>query len=224
MSEEKKKGPARDLPQDVLDIAHRVWLAGLGALSTAQDEGDRLFRQLVDRGREMEGQGRETVQGAAGRARATAGSVREGARTSAESVRESARSAAEGVGEALDARVGSVLSRLGVPTRSEIHELTRRIEELNAQVERLHRAPAPAAPKPASTVPVKPVSSPAARPVPTSGTKPAGGAKSGGGAKTERSTAAGTGAGTSAGKATAAKPSAPKPPGTKKPGTGEGGA
>lgn len=221
MSEEKKKGAARDLPQDVLDVAHRVWLAGLGALSTAQDEGDRLFRQLVERGREMEGQGRDTIKDAAERARATAGSVTEGARTSAGTVRESARSAAEGIGEALDARVGSVLSRLGVPTRSEIHELTRRIEQLNAQVERLHKTPAPASPPPAPTVTAKPVPSPTARPVPTSGTKAVGGSKAAGGAKAAGGKKAA--GGTTAGGGTT--PTAgTKPAGGKKPDKGEGGA
>jgi polyhydroxyalkanoate synthesis regulator phasin len=108
------------LPQEILDSAHRVWLAGLGALASAEEEGSRLFKQLVDRGRELEGKSRSGLRGA-------------GAKV---------RSQAEDLGDALDSRVSSVLHRMGVPTRDEIHELTRRVEELNAKVDRLRAAPA----------------------------------------------------------------------------------
>jgi poly(hydroxyalkanoate) granule-associated protein len=169
MTEQKKTGTSRDLPQDVLDVAHRVWLAGLGALASAQEGSDRLFHQLVDRGREMEGSGRETVResvrGADKRVRATA-----------DNVRESARSAAEGVGDALDARVGSVLHRLGVPTRNEIKDLTHRVEELNRKIERLRTSPAAATPAPKARPAGKAASAVKAAP-PSS---PAGSAKAGG--------------------------------------------
>jgi hypothetical protein len=49
------------------------------------------------------------------------------------------------------------MHRLGVPTRDEIHRLTRKVEELNAKIERLHTPP-PAAPKGAAKpkAPAKP--------------------------------------------------------------------
>ena len=39
--------------------AHSIWLAGLGALAAAEDEGTRLFSQLVQRGRSVEALGRK---------------------------------------------------------------------------------------------------------------------------------------------------------------------
>jgi outer membrane murein-binding lipoprotein Lpp len=39
---------------------------------------------------------------------------------------------------------------MGVPTRDEIHELTRRVEELNAKVDRLRAAPAAGGARPAA--------------------------------------------------------------------------
>jgi hypothetical protein len=36
------------------DSARHVWLAGIGALAKAKDEGGRLFESLVERGREVE--------------------------------------------------------------------------------------------------------------------------------------------------------------------------
>lgn len=110
---------SRDLGDEVLDSAHRVWLAGLGALARAEEEGSRLFSQLVERGRETEG---KRSGGFGERARDTAGSV---------------RTAAETVGAGIEAQVGEVMRRLGVPTRDEIQELTRRVEELNARIDRM---------------------------------------------------------------------------------------
>ncbi|HYG61475.1 MAG TPA: phasin family protein [Thermoanaerobaculia bacterium] len=43
--------------RELKDTVHRVWLAGLGALATAQQserEGDTLFRELVKKGEEVE--------------------------------------------------------------------------------------------------------------------------------------------------------------------------
>lgn len=212
MAEDKKTGSVRDLPTEVLDVAHRVWLAGLGALATAQEGSDRLFRQLVDRGREMEGEGREKVREAGESAKSAAEGVRETARGAAERAREGVR----GVGGSFDATVGAVLQRLGVPTRDEIHELTRRIEDLNTQVERLRTAPAapparatPATPPKPPPITGSPVPSPATRPLPKGSVGPAagGGARkpAGGGAKKP---------------ATGGAASGP----AKKPGSGEGGA
>jgi len=121
----------KDLADEMLGSAHRVWLAGLGALARAEEEGSRLFSQLVERGRESEvaGRGRfdETVRGAAG----------------------SVRSAAETVSAGIEAQVGEVMRRMGVPTRDEIQELTRRVEELNAKIDRMGAsAPRPATAKP----------------------------------------------------------------------------
>jgi poly(hydroxyalkanoate) granule-associated protein len=142
----KTRDELKDLPADLFETAHRVWLAGLGALASAEKEGNRYFRQLVERGREVEGRGRESVRGAGERMRGGAAGV-------GEKVREGA----VGVGEALDARVTTVLHRLGVPTRNEIQDLTRRVEELNAKVERLRTPPPPAgAARPAPTKAVTP--------------------------------------------------------------------
>ncbi len=114
----------KEFSQELVDSAHRVWLAGLGALSVAEEEGGRLFRDLVERGRELEGRGR-----AAGGAARRAG--------------ERMRSRGREVGDALDARIGEVLARVGMPSRDEIQDLTRRVEELNAKIDRLGTASAP---------------------------------------------------------------------------------
>jgi len=159
MTDETTGGGGRrgkDLADEMLDSAHRVWLAGLGALARAEEEGSRLFSQLVERGRESEAAGRgrvdETVRGAADTVRGTADTV---------------RSAVGSVSAGIEAQVGEVMRRMGVPTREEIQQLTRRVEELAARIDRMGGTDAAgAAPKPPK--PPKPPKAP----------KTSGGAKS----------------------------------------------
>lgn len=147
----KKKGG--EVPREIADSAHRVWLAGLGALSRAQDEGGKFFRQLVEKGSELEGRGREKVEELVGKARDAAS----GARDKVEEARTKARTEVESRGEELssqisrvvDERVEKLLHRMGVPTRQEIQILTERVEALNRQVEKGQAAETPA--KAAST-------------------------------------------------------------------------
>ena len=42
------------LQDELTEQGHKVWLAGLGALATVEEEGTKLFNRLVDRGQEFE--------------------------------------------------------------------------------------------------------------------------------------------------------------------------
>jgi poly(hydroxyalkanoate) granule-associated protein len=121
------KDAAKKLQDELADSAHRIWLAGLGALAAAQEEGSKVFDRLVERGKDVESKGKDQ----AGKAR--------------ETVREKAETAWSTVGDRFDDTLTSALSRLGVPSREEIRNLTQKIEELNAKVEQL-KQPRPAAP------------------------------------------------------------------------------
>jgi len=43
--------------------AHRIWLAGLGALAVAEEEGTKVFSRLVDRGRKIEARDKAEAAG-----------------------------------------------------------------------------------------------------------------------------------------------------------------
>lgn len=137
---EKVRQTAKKVQQDVLESAHKVWLAGLGALSTVGEEGDRLFHDLVEKGRKMETKGkqeaREVKSDVESRVEGVKGRVEEGMKEA----RMRVEKGVDSVWGAVDERVGDVLNRLGVPTRDEIHRLTKRVEDLNAKIDGLRGA------------------------------------------------------------------------------------
>lgn len=112
----------KKMQDDLKDSAHRIWLAGLGALAVAEEEGTKLFSRLVDRGRDVEGRGKVEVDKAKAKM----------------------DNAWSDVSSKLDEAVSSALHRLGVPSREEIRNLTRRVEELSAKVESLRPRVTPA--------------------------------------------------------------------------------
>lgn len=116
----KKK--AKEVQKDLVESAHKIWLAGLGALAVATDEGSKLFDSLVSKGEEVEGKGKQQVE----KAKETVGGVK--------TVAESYWTTFE---QKLDEQITSVIHRLGVPTKDEIETLTKKVEDLTASIEKL---------------------------------------------------------------------------------------
>lgn len=130
MTEKTKEVSNADSVQEELTKRGRdVWLAGLGALATVEEEGSKLFSRLVDRGKHFEEERREKLD-----------EVRE----KAEKQRDEALSQLEEAGEETQSllldTVNSALERFGVPTRSEVDRLTEKVETLSNQVDELSEA------------------------------------------------------------------------------------
>lgn len=146
MAKKDPKEAFKDVQEDVRESAQKIWLAGLGALSVAEEEGSKLFRNLVEKGKAWEGKGREAVDD-------VKGDVEE----AVDRAKGRAENMWDRVEERLDDAVGNALNRLGVPSRDEIATLTRRVEDLTRVVENLKSEPAaekkPAARKTAAKKP-----------------------------------------------------------------------
>jgi len=130
----RKKAP-KDFEARVKDSAQRIWLAGLGAFALAEEEGGKLFKSLVSKGESFEDKGRDQFEKARDRFESLAEVARDKASEVAGGVRERAGTAWDRVGGNVDEAVASALHKVGVPTREEIHRLTRRIEHLTTLVE-----------------------------------------------------------------------------------------
>lgn len=112
-----------DVQAEVTESAHKVWLAGLGALALAQEGAGKLFDTLVTRGKDVEARGTGILRDARGRAETVIAKV----------------------GKEMDDQVVTVLHRVGVPTREDIATLNRRVEHLTASIEKLKTRPKPPA-------------------------------------------------------------------------------
>jgi len=126
---------------DVRESAHKIWLAGLGALATAEQEGSKLFKTLVEQGERYEAEGKQKLKEAKKDAEAASSRAKKVAEETADRARRAAEGAWEQIGGAFDDKLAKTLHRIGVPTREEINALSRRIEELTRAVERARAKP-----------------------------------------------------------------------------------
>ena len=116
----KKKASKSDLSESV----HRIWLAGLGALATAEEEGSKLFTSLVRKGKQYESSVKKPVDRAATRVKGTVKDVRGRAGKTVKKIE-----------RAFDDQVDAALHRVGVPTRKEIAQLNRKVQRLTEVIE-----------------------------------------------------------------------------------------
>ena len=145
---------AEQLSRGLADSAQQIWLAGVGAFQRAQHEGSKLFDALVKEGSTIEAATRKL---ATGRVDAVRDAVEERVGT----VRERAVDTWDRLEKVFEERVQRALTRLGVPSREDLVELTERVDQLTRALKQ--RGAAPAA-KPAAKAPAKAAKKAAAKP------------------------------------------------------------
>ena len=109
---------ARPLPA-IRDSAHQIWLAGLGALSLAEDESGKLFKTLVKRGKTFEEETKDRIDEIKAKL----------------DVRKTAADTVDKITDSLDDGMTEVLHRLGLPTKKEIDGLAKRVDRLTKTLE-----------------------------------------------------------------------------------------
>lgn len=117
----KTKSKETGLVPQAKQSARNVWLAGVGALATAEEEGIKYFESLVKKGEVYEKKNKSRLE-----------SMLDNVKDLGEDVSEIFGKAFAPVNKAMEA----TMHRLGVPTRNEISTLTKRVEELTKAVEK----------------------------------------------------------------------------------------
>lgn len=161
------------IAQDIKKYTNQIWLAGLGAFSKADGEGNKYFDALVTAGKDIEERGREGVMRQVEYANNRVEDVKNDVIQRAEDVREKANTTWDKVERVFDERVQRALTRLGIPSKADIDVLKEEIETLKKNIETLKKAKAPArttaAKKPAATK----TATAAKKPASTTAKKPA---------------------------------------------------
>ena len=116
MSTTNKRG--NNKPPVLRESAERIWLAGLGALALTEERGTKLFKTLVKKGEAFD--------------RATRSRLDKQIAT----VKDVPNTAIRRLEGSMEHTMTGMLHRFGIPTRREIHSLTRRVESLADSLEK----------------------------------------------------------------------------------------
>ncbi|MFW6348004.1 MAG: phasin family protein [Cyclonatronaceae bacterium] len=108
--------------------AREVWLAGLGALASVEEEGNKVFSRLVEKGTAFEERGRKKFDETYSEVSKTYSEL--------ETKLKSRFSKAEGE---LDENLQELIHKMGVPTQEEIGELNSQVEKLIKKVDELSK-------------------------------------------------------------------------------------
>jgi poly(hydroxyalkanoate) granule-associated protein len=106
--------------------ARQIWLAGLGAYTKAEDDAGRFFERLVHEGEQLETKTRGVV-----------GKQIKSVEDRVGDVRQKATGTWDRLETMFDERVSGALRRLGIHRREEIEAMERRIQVLEAELQKL---------------------------------------------------------------------------------------
>ena len=146
---------AEQVSRSIVGSAQQIWMAGMGAFHRAQGEGSKLFEALVKEGMNIEQSTRKL-------ATRRVDAVRDAVEDRVGVARERAVDTWDRLEKVFEDRVQRALNRLGVPGREDLAELTKRVNELNAELRKLSGGASRSGGK-AKAKPAKPAAKKAAR-------------------------------------------------------------
>ena len=140
-SQERKPIDFSKLPDELVERGREVWLAGLGALSRVEEEGDRVFQDLVNRGQSYEEKRRQQFDDATAEINDELNkqqeSISEEFNRRFDDVSRRVSDAAQTVEKTVSTTLNDTLGRLGVPTRNEVQGLSSKVGQLSEKLDAL---------------------------------------------------------------------------------------
>jgi poly(hydroxyalkanoate) granule-associated protein len=118
------------LPDEISHRAREVWLAGLGALSRLEEEGDKVFQDLIERGKDYESTRRKQFEDASD-------DLRKRREALAKDVTKRLDDATKSVEKVVSDTLSGTLGSIGVPTREEVRGLSRKVGKLSQKLDAL---------------------------------------------------------------------------------------
>lgn len=151
------KAPPASSQDSSTPPTQHVWLAGLGAMAKAQEQGSKAIEALVNDGlafqRKSQAEAQQRLQEATERLSHMASGFGQ-----------QASGRVDKLEHLFEDRVAKALHRLGMPSLLDIQMLTERVAQLEAQVKALSAQAAPTTAKPKASAPVKSAQAKPAKP------------------------------------------------------------
>lgn len=119
--EEMEVVEGNNFPQMIIDNAHKLFQAGLGAMMLVQDEVSNITTKLVEQGEEVEQKSRKRVD------------------SFVEERRKETKNLSKRAEKNWNKQMGTFLHRMNVPTRAEINSLNNKITRLTKKVDELKK-------------------------------------------------------------------------------------
>lgn len=114
------------LAEDIKKNFHQIWLAGLGAFSKIEEEGSKLFDNLVQVGEDVESKTGDKLKKQVDSVSSTV-----------DDVKNKASETWDKMEQVFDDRVSRALNRLGIPTSKDIEDLSNRVTKLTKDIKSL---------------------------------------------------------------------------------------
>lgn len=123
------------------DTARRFLMAGFGAFAVGQEEGSKLFSKLMSKGQtlDLSVPGRENLQALLKQLDDQVEGLTDAVKGRAQDVQFVAGEVGTKVETQFQDAITAAMQRLGVPSRDEMAELTKAVDRLSKNVERLQR-------------------------------------------------------------------------------------
>jgi poly(hydroxyalkanoate) granule-associated protein len=125
--------------EDVADAANKIWKAGLGALRTAEEEGSRIFKSLMEKGEDFQNASRKGSQKQIDKV----SKIIKGGVGSVKGKIDDITDQKEGIWDILklEETFSSVMKTFGVATKKEIDILKKKIDSISKVVNELKGTP-----------------------------------------------------------------------------------
>jgi poly(hydroxyalkanoate) granule-associated protein len=115
----------------VVDSAKEFWFAGLGAVSVAQQESEKLIGQSTKLFNKLVSEGSRFEKKTINRAESTVDEIKTDVEKKLEEVRHQANEGWDSLGNIFDERVSGTLERLGIPTTKDFGKLSVRVQDMS---------------------------------------------------------------------------------------------
>jgi poly(hydroxyalkanoate) granule-associated protein len=116
---EVKEEVVEETANPFVEGVRRVLLAGVGAVSLAQDEAEKFVHKLIEKGEIAEKDGRSLLNDLA------------------EKRKQRTKESSKRVSDELEKRMEGLLNRMNIPTKSDIEQLSKKVAELAKKIDAL---------------------------------------------------------------------------------------